>query len=62
MICEIRQFHLDDVPLLRSLEISVLYVIGGKEKDVGLQLWDVFHVLLGRTFVFCLCTKTVQNL
>ena len=25
-------------------------------------VWDVFHVLLGHTFVFCLCTNNLKNL
>jgi len=33
-----------------------------KGKGVQIYLWDVFHVLLGGTFVFGLCTKKHKNL
>jgi len=50
---EIHQFRLHftrGVPLFRSLEICL-------QKDTAHRVWDVFHVLLGLTFVFGLRAK-----
>jgi len=43
--------------------LVVLYAVI-HEKERAYHVWDVFHVLLllGRTFVFGLCTKTLKTL
>ena len=55
MICEIHQFHLhfSHYILLRSL---------GVFSKMAYSVWEVFHVLFGRTFVFGLHTKKPKNL
>jgi len=58
VICDIHQFHLHfshGVLLFRSLEICLQW-------DTAYHVWDVFHVLLGHTFVFGLHTKNLSNL
>jgi len=61
VICEIRQFRLHFCMVLFSFAHWRFVFSKIRRSAYPVDLWDVFHVLLGRTFVFGLRTNFLQK-